>query len=354
MTKRKLLITVLVILGLLLIGLFGVYQVLSSPVDKTSTAEIEVVISSGMTTKNIAKLLADKHLIRSSMFFKIYLKLNHVSSLKASTYTLKKNMDMPEIISVLEKGNHYNPDAVTITFKEGQSFTRYAEEIARNTNNSYDDVIHTLEDTTYIQGLIDKYWFLTDEILNEDIYYPLEGYLAPNTYQFKNKDVTVQEIFTVMLDQMAEELKNYQNLPTEWTMHEYLTLASMLELEGTNEKNRKMIAGVFNNRLEKNMNLGSDVTTYYALQTPMTSDLTTAQFNTRNPYNTRGPYMLGKLPVGPICNPSTSSIKASIEPTANDYLYFVADKHGEIFYTKTNEEHLQKVQEIKDKGDWIW
>lgn len=354
MAKRKILITVLVVLGFLLIGLFGVYQVLSSPVDKTSSAEIEVVISNGMTTNDIAKLLVDKHLIRNSMFFKIYLKLNNVSSLKASTYIMKKSMDMPEIISILEKGNHYNPDAVTITFKEGKSFTSYAEEIAKHTNNSYDDVIKTVDNDTYIGELIDKYWFLTDEILNQNIYYALEGYLAPNTYQFKNKDVKVEEIFTVMLDQMAEELKDYQNVSKTYTMHEYLTLASMLELEGTNDKNRKMIAGVFYNRLQKNMNLGSDVTTYYALQSPMTSDLTTAQFNTQNPYNTRGPGMLGKLPVGPICSPSISSIKSSINPAENDYLYFVADKHGDIFYTKTNEEHLQKVQEIKDKGDWIW
>ena len=101
MAKRKILITILVVLGFLLIGLFGVYQVLSSPVDKTSSAEIEVVISNGMTTNDIAKLLVDKHLVRNSTFFKIYLKLNNVSSLKASTYIMKKSIDMPDIISIL-------------------------------------------------------------------------------------------------------------------------------------------------------------------------------------------------------------------------------------------------------------
>lgn len=354
MRKRNILVAILVILGLFLIGLFGVYQVLSAPMDKSSNAEIEVVIPSGMTTKNISKLLENKNLIRNGTFFRIYLKLNHISSLKASTYTLKKNMGMQEICEVLEKGNHYNPDVVTITFKEGDSFTKYAEEIATHTNQTYQDVIDTMKDTAYLQSLIDKYWFLTDEILNSNIYYPLEGYLAPNTYQFKNKDVTVNEIFTVMLDQMEKELKEYKTLSSNYTIHQYLTLASMLEQEGTNAKNRKMIAGVFYNRLARQMNLGSDVTTYYALQMPMTSDLTTKQFNTSSPYNTRGPGMAGKLPVGPICNPSKSSIEASIKPTDNEYLFFVADKKGKIYYTKTNEEHLQKVQEIKDKGDWIW
>ena len=354
MAKRNILITILVVLGCLLIGLFAVYQVLSAPVDKNSNALVEVVIPRGMTTKNIAKLLKNKNLIRNDTFFRIYLKLNGVSSLKASTYSLKKNMSMQKLCEILEKGNQYNPDVVTITFKEGKSFTAYALEIADHTNHTYEEVITLGSDTTYLQTLITKYWFLTDEILNTNIYYPLEGYLAPNTYQFKNKNVSIEEIFEVMLEQTAKELQAYQKEKLDFTIHEYLALASMLEQEGTNSNNRKMIAGVFNNRLQRGMNLGSDVTTYYAVQAPMTSDLTTAQFNTANPYNTRGPGMQGKLPIGPICNPSKSSIDASFHPTENEYLYFVADKNGKIYYTKTNNEHLQKVQEIKDKGDWIW
>ena len=132
-----------------------------------------------------------------------------------------------------------------------------------------------------------------------------------------------------------------------------MTMASIVELEGTNSENRKMIVGIFENRLNSGMNLGSDVTTYYGLQAAMTSDLTSEQFNTSNPYNTRVG-MIGKMPVGPICNPSLSSIEASINPTKSDYLFFVADKNGNIYYTKTNKEHEKKVQEIKDKGDWIW
>ena len=101
-------------------------------------------------------------------------------------------------------------------------------------------------------------------------------------------------------------------------------------------------------------NLGSDVTTYYALQADMKEDLSAAQFATINPYNTRGANMIGKMPIGPICNPSTSSIEASVNPGQNDYLFFVADKHGNIFFTKTNAEHDKKVAEIKAKGDWIF
>src|SRR5699024_1894265 len=142
----------------------------------------------------------------------------------------------------------------------------------------------------YLQELMSRYWFLTDSILQEGIYYPLEGYLAPDTYEFKDKDVTITTIIETMLDEMESELEPYRNM-ISGNIHYYMTMASMVELEGTNTDNRKMIAGIFENRLEANMNLGSDVTTYYALQYPMTSDLTTAQFATINPYNTRASNM---------------------------------------------------------------
>ena len=102
------------------------------------------------------------------------------------------------------------------------------------------------------------------------------------------------------------------------------------------------------------MNMGSDVTAYYGLQLPMTSDLTAEQFNDVNAYNTRAPQMVGKMPVGPICNPGKTSIAASVNPTKSDYYYFVADKNGKIYYSRTSTEHYQKVAELKANGDWIW
>ena len=115
-----------------------------------------------------------------------------------------------------------------------------------------------------------------------------------------------------------------------------------------------MIISVFNNRLDQGMNLGSDVTTYYAFNEEMNSDLTSEMFNTYNPYNTRSAEMAGRLPVGPICNPSISSIDAAINPSTSDYLYFVADKNRNVYFTKSASEHENKVQELKENGDWIW
>ena len=351
--KKAKLLLVVVLLALFLIGIGVSWMVMTGPVNSNDKNDVEVVIENGSSSSSIGKLLKDKGLIKSELLFKIYLKLNNVNSLKASTYKFNKSMDLVSIIKVLEKGNSYNPDEVRITFKEGLRITDYAKVIDKNTNNNYDDILLVFKDLDYTKSLISKYWFLTDSILDSNIYYPLEGYLAPDTYHFKNKDVSVEDIITTMLDEEEKKLEKYKNSLSS-NIHYYMTMASIVELEGTNSENRKMIAGVFENRLNSGMNLGSDVTTYYGLQAAMTSDLTSEQFNSSNPYNTRGAGMIGKMPVGPICNPSLSSIEASINPTKSDYLFFVADKHGNIYYTKTNKEHDQKVQEIKDKGDWIW
>ena len=102
------------------------------------------------------------------------------------------------------------------------------------------------------------------------------------------------------------------------------------------------------------MSLGSDVTTYYAFKVDMGDrDLTAKELNTENPYNTRGPNMIGKLPVGPIDNPSKEAIEATLFYTETDALYFVADKNGKVYFTKSNDEHNAKIKELKKEGLWF-
>ena len=354
--KKKVKITIIVasVIAVLLITMSLLYVILSGAVDKNSKAKIEVTIESGMSTKQIGELLDKKGLIKSSSFFLLYLKLNKCDSIKAGTYDLSKSMNAGEIKDTICSGK-VKDTSVTITFKEGKRLTNYIKLISEKFKVSEEEVKNTLNDKTYLNELINKYWFLTDEILNESIYYPLEGYLAPDTYRFDKKD-TIKKVVEKLLDQTDKILTPYKDRITSSgkSVHYYLTMASIAELEGLNETDRKMIVGVFNNRLNRNMNLGSDVTTYYGLQKTMTSDLTAGEFATSNAYNTRASNMAGKLPVGPICNVSKSSIEASINPTANDYLFFVADKNGKVYYTKTNREHEQTIKQIKDAGNWIW
>ena len=102
------------------------------------------------------------------------------------------------------------------------------------------------------------------------------------------------------------------------------------------------------------MALGSDVTTYYASKIELGErDLYVSEINSDNPYNTRSAKNAGKLPVGPICNPSKSAIEATINYTQNDYLYFVADKNMKVYFTKTDAEHNKKIQELKKQGLWF-
>ena len=352
--KLKPQIKVLISIVIIIVLLFLLFLFLVSPVNSRNKSTIDVEIASGTSTTKIGEILKEKKLIKSKLLFKIYSKLDNTKSLQAGTYQFSQSMSLKEIVDELAKGSSYNPNLVVLTFKEGERLTDYAELIAKGTNLTYDEIILKLNDEDYLNELINKYWFLTSDILNSDIYYPLEGYLSPNTYHFKDRDVKLEEIIKKLLDQEEKELDKYKDKLNEENIHKTITMASVVELEGTNSENKKMITGIFYNRLRSGYNMGSDVTTYYALQRPMTTDLTSKQFATVNPYNTRSTTMIGKLPVGPICNPSDESIEATINYTDNEYLFFVADKHGKIYYSRNQAEHEKTIKRIKDEGNWIW
>ena len=344
------------VIAILLVGVCSLYNYNLTPIDKNDSTKIEVEIPSGSSVKSIGELLEEKGLIRNSKFFYLYSKLYKINDMKATTYSLSKDMALEEIINTLRAGNNYNPDEISITFNEGINIRKVAKIIEANTNNSYDDVFTLLEDEEYLNSLINEYWFITDEIKNNEIYYPLEGYLYPNTYKFKNKDVSIKEIFKTMLDESDKILSNYKSVinSSKYTLHEILTLASIVELEGVNANDRNGIAAVFINRLESNWSLGSDVTTYYGAKVEMSErDLYKSEIDAVNAYNTRSSAMAGKLPVGPIANVSEDSIKAVLYPVESDYYYFVADKYGNVHFTKTYSEHLAKISELKNEGAWI-
>ena len=332
-----------------------IYKVGISSVDKDNDKIILVEIKEGSSTKEIAKTLRENKLIRNDLIFQIYIKLNNVSDLKAGYFELNQTMDVKAITDKIRKGESVNPNQINVLFKEGLNMRKVASVIAQNTNNTEKDVYELLEDKTYINEMIDKYWFLTDEIKNANIYYPLEGYLFPNTYTFIDKNISVRDIFTTLLDETDKLLSKYKGEieSSGHSVHELMTIASMAELEGVSLDDRKNICGVFYNRLDKNMPLGSDVTTYYAFKVDMGErDLKSSEINSYNAYNTRGPNMSGKLPVGPISNPSKEAIISAIEPANNDYLYFVADKNRKVYFTKTVSEHDKKVSELKSQGLW--
>jgi UPF0755 protein len=340
------------LVGAFSIGFYYNYQISAMSSD---SEKVVVEIGSG-TISSIGETLYKNKLIKSKLIFNIYVKLNGVNNLKASTYELDRNMKLSEIIEVLEKGNAYNPDEIRITFKEGLNIRKIALVVEENTNNTYDDFMNLMDDNEYIDSLISKYWFLTDAIKNEKIYYPLEGYLFPETYAFLNVDVDVKTIVETMLDEMDKRLSKYKKdiEDSGYSVHEILTLASIVELEGAGASDRAGVAGVFHNRLKDKWSLGSDVTTYYYLKIDDFKQSLNGNknlFTCDNAYNTRCTSFIG-LPAGPVSNPGAESLEGTINYDKHDNYYFVADCKGKTYLNKNYTGHYNIIQKLKNENNW--
>lgn len=350
-SKLKLIIILVAIITVIIATLLGLYTYFKSPVSNTYE-EKNIVIPSGSSYSDIAHILKNENLIRNEKFFILYLKLKGVDNIYASAYYLSSDMNLNKIVNVLLAGGH-NPDEITITFKEGINMRKIASIISENTNNSYDSVFKVLNNSSYIDSLIDKYWFLTDKIKNDDIYYPLEGYLFPETYRLTSKDVSVEEIFEVMLNQMEAVLNNYKSEieSSNYSIHQLLTLASVTQSEGYNNEDFKNIASVFYNRMKDSSPLGSCVTSYYGVKKEMTEELFMSDINGSNPYNTRGdnPKL---FPVGPISSPGLTAIEATMKPINTDYYFFVSDVNNKLYFTKTYDEHNAIINKLINEGLW--
>ena len=355
--KKKILIIFCIIVILIVVSICaGViwYKMQLKPVNTETVTETNIEIQQGTSTKQILELLQEQGVIKNVLASEIYIKLNEVQGLQAGKYRLTSDMSLEQVLNQISSGKIID-EQISITFLEGKNMRWIAKTIAENTNNTEEQVYELLENEEYIQSLINKYWFLTDEITNENIYYPLEGYLYPETYKFENVDVSVEEIFNTLLAQTDKVLSKYKTQIEESgaSVHQILTIASIIELEGKESESRTGISSVIYNRLKNKMSLGSDVTTYYAIQVDMGErDLYASEINQFNPYNTRGPNMEGKLPVGPIATISEDSLNAALNPEDTDYLYFVADMNGKIYFSTTYEEHQKIIEDLQKQGLW--
>ena len=346
---RNIMLISVLIIGLCLVTLGLLFNYYSSKVGGSNEM---ISVSLKGNGSQIGEVLKENDLIKSSTFFKIYLKLFNINDLKAGKYELNKEMSLKEIIEILKKGNNYSEDEITLTFREGINMRMIASIIAQNTNNTENDVYNLLKDNNYLDSLIKDYWFITDKIKDNRIYYSLEGYLYPDTYRFANKDVKVEEIFNKLIKKMDNVLTPLKDKieKSKFDVHELLTLASIAELESRNVKDyRENVISVFVNRLEKNMSLGSDVTTRYSIKLDDKRALYKSEYEKVNAYNTRSNTMAGKLPAGPIGMVSSSSILASINYPETEYLYFIANiKTGETFFYENYNDFEKKKSELKN------
>lgn len=317
-------------------GAFFYIKSALEPMDLTNEEPIHINIPRGSTVSDIAEILESKELIKNSRIFRYYVRFQNVSGFQAGDFNLKKSMGTAEIIDKLTKGE--NEVAFQLIVPEGRQLDQIADTIAENTDYSIDEIMKTLDNREFINELKEKYpETITDEIFNKNIKHPLEGYLYPATYPFYNPKASLKDIITRMVSETDKQVKNYKAIMDERKMsvHQTLTMASLIEEEATAKADRQKISSVFYNRLQQDMPLQTDPTVLYALgehkERVVYKDL-----EVNSPFNT---YKNKGLTPGPIANAGTTSWEAALNPENTDFVYFLAKKDGEVVFTKTLEEH---------------
>lgn len=344
MKNKKALVIVLSILlffGVIFGGGYGFYVSQLGAVTASSN-EVDFVIENGETTDHVLARLEEQEIIKNSFVAKVYMKLSDLVNIKAGNFILDTSWNTKQIVAHLNDATKAGSEQVTITIREGMWAKDIAKKMEENTNVSADELLALWNDADYIAELAKKYSFITEDVLKSQHVY-LEGYLFPETYAFL-KNTTAQAITERFLNQTEKILGKYQSEieQSKLSMHEVMTLASVVQYEGTTEEDMKKIAGVFYNRLDKGMRLQSSVTVCYALYE--FDDWMDCETNSqlKSDYNT---YYVEGLPPGPILNPGEKAIQAVLEPTKSDYLYFMADVYGDgtVYYAKTYREHEKNV-----------
>jgi len=305
---------------------------------------------------SLAAELNDRGLIRSELVFKTEMRLTS-DVLQPGFYTLRYGMSVREIIDVItvpldpgqegEEGEQPAARLVEITTIEGWRLEQIAEEYsAAGLGGGYEGFLAATHNIS-----TRRYGFLQDRPEGAS----LEGYLFPNTYQF-GSNAAPEDVIYLMLDAFDAEFtpqmrKRAQELGM--TIHQVVTLASIVERETGLDEERPRIAAVYLNRLAADMTLDADPTVVYALGNqeewwaPLQPDQQHSAEVADNPYNT---YTQKGLPPGPICNPSAASIKAVLNAEEVDFLYFVATGDGGHVFANTYEEHLANVEQYQNGG----
>lgn len=350
-------ILLLILLGLLT-GAY-VYRAIN-PVDKNDDKYVQVEIPVGAGNKLIGQTLEKNGLIKDSTVFNLYTKFKNFTNFQSGYYNLQKSMSLSEIAKSLQKGGTEEPSQPVlgkIVVPEGYTIKQIANSIESNANTKStkdktpfksEEFLKLVSDETFIKQMVKKYPNLLGSIPSKaDAKYQLEGYLFPATYNYF-KGSTLEEVVDQMLAATDATMSPYyETIASQGkTVNDVLTLASLVEKEGSTDEDRRNIASVFYNRLNNGMALQSNIAILYAMdklgqKTTLAED---AGIDTsiNSPYNI---YTNTGLMPGPVDNPGVSAIDATVNPAKTDYLYFVANvKTGEVFYAKTFEEHSANVE----------
>lgn len=286
-------------------------------------------IEKGEKTSVIAERLESEGLISWKYYFLYYLKANKLEGkILPGEYELRSEMNIPEtVIMITQEQNKF----VKITFPEGWDNKKIAERLS---NNGFSGKEFLEISKNPSRELTNRFSFFG--LLSNDA--SLEGYVFPDTYFFSQK-LTTEEVVGKMLSnfdnrltlEFREEIKNQGK-----TLNEIITMASIIEREVRSDEDRKVVSGLFWDRIKNGQPLQSCATIAYVLGENK-DQYSFEDTRIESPYNT---YLNAGLPPGPICNPGISSIEAAIYPKYTDYNYFLSDpKTGKTVFSRTIEEH---------------
>jgi len=347
--KKIVLGIVIVFLALLiLLGVTGVFYYNSSlqPKNPESEEVTEVEISPGSSRADIARILEEEGTIESAFVFNTYSRLNEEQGFQAGYYNMSRSMSVDEIVDYLQEGGSAvsKDEYPTVTLPEGIPLAEMATIIDEDTEFSEDEFMEVVQDENFLNEKLEQFpELLTDVFEEEETRYKLEGYLYPATYEIR-EETTVEDLVTEMISQMNQVVEPYYDdiEESEYNVNETLTLASFIEREGITDEDRKVISGVFHNRLEVGMPLQTDVSVTYALGEHQ-ERISYNDLEVDSPYNS---YMYAGLGPGPVNNPSKPSIDAAVNPTDTDYLYFLSDLDTrEVYFSETYDQHLEYQEE---------
>lgn len=336
---------ILIILAVGAIG-YGAYQHIVGaigPVDETDDQVIEVNIPLGSTVTRIGTILEEHEVISNADVFKYYVRFKNESGFQAGDHQLTRAMNMDEIIEELKQGAVYQEYELTFTIPEGRWLNDVVTRITNETNLTEEEIMEKLEDEEFLQTLIDRYTMLEEVILDNRIRWPLEGYLFPSRYDFVEAEVEVEQVIEAMLTRTSSVLSESGAAGSDYSYHEILTMASIIEGEARNDEERARISGVIHNRLNINMALQMDPTVAYSHGEHLERTLN-EHLEIDSPYNT---YRYAGLPVGPINNPGAASIRAALMPEDHNYLYFFHAPSGEVYFSESYPEHQRVIQQYR-------
>ena len=343
-------IGILIVAGILAISGYNYVSAGLKPLDKNDKKLVQVEVPSGSSNRQIGDILEEGEVIRDGMVFNFYTKFKNLTNFQAGYYQFSPNMTLDQISKELQQGGSAEPldDASKLTVPEGYDVDKIASLVAKKTDFKKEDFIKVMKDDKFFEQLKTQYPdLLTDAGNAKDVRYRLEGYLFPATYNV-HKNRSLEDLVTQMVDTTNQILTPYYSQIKEkgLNVQEVMTLASLVEKEGVTQSDRKKIAQVFFNRIEAQMPLQSDISILYALGEHK-EVVTIKDTEVDSPYNL---YTNTGYGPGPFDNPSQEAILAVLDPTENDYIYFVADiSTGKVYYAKTYEEHMELVEKYVNK-----